>query len=190
MANPLRKCTKCNLEAWTTEDLDKFCNDKGSKYKKRNLCLTCNKKYLKAYEKKPPKPQPLYLRKCCRCGLEAYTKEDLDLFRYAPRKPHQRDTWCLNCYNTWQRPRHYQRVRRKKQKQEMIDGFEKPLKCFFCRKPVTVMTGKTWKSFVGHSLDGDHDNFDPDNKVPTHRGCHSSWHSSDPENRNKIKKRG
>ncbi|KKK73143.1 hypothetical protein LCGC14_2896800, partial [marine sediment metagenome] len=29
-----------------------------------------------------------------------------------------------------------------------------------------------------HSLDGDHENWDPDNKVPTHKGCTMSWHKT------------
>ncbi len=177
MSKPLRKCTKCTLEAWTTEDLDLFCNDDGSKYKKRNLCLDCNKKYLKAYEKKPPKPKPLYLRKCVDCGLEAYTKEDLNHFRFNIRKPHERDNWCLGCYNDYQREKQYVKKGRDKQKEEMIATFEKPLRCYFCNGLITVMTGKTAESFVGHSLDGDHWNFDPDNKEPTHRSCHSRHHA-------------
>ena len=187
MSKPLRTCTKCGLETWTQEDLDKFCNNRESKYGKRNLCLNCNKDYLKAYTPKPPKPKPTYLRICKDCGLEAHTEEDLELFRFHRHRPHSKDNWCLDCFNEWQKEKEYVKKARAKQKEEMIASFEKPLKCFFCGGLITVMTGKTWKSFVGHSLDGNHNNFNPENKVPTHRGCHSSWHSSYPENRNNKK---
>ena len=35
---PTRKCTKCGLES---SDLSKFTKDKGSKYGRRNICITC-----------------------------------------------------------------------------------------------------------------------------------------------------
>jgi len=190
MSELLRKCTHCGLEAWTEADLELFQNNKRSKYGKRNQCKKCTSGYMKSYELKPPKPKTAYLRKCKDCGLEAYTQEDLKCFRNDPYKPHGKDMWCVDCYNAWQRPRHYMRARRAKQKEEMIETFEKPLKCYFCKGLITVMEGRTAESFVGHSLDGDHWNFNPENKVPTHRGCHSSWHSTgdrNPKRRNKKK---
>lgn len=190
MSKPLRKCSKCGLEAWTTEDLVKFCNDKGSKHKKRNLCLKCNKNYMRNYERKPPKPKPSYLRKCVDCGLEAHAKEDLKLFRFSIRKPHKRDNWCLDCYNKYQKTKKYVKKARDIQKEEIIENFEKPLRCYFCGELITIMEGKKAESFAGHSLDGNHWNFEPENKVPTHRGCHSQWHSTgdrNPKRRNKKK---
>ncbi len=188
MSKPLRVCRDCGLEAWTKEDLEFFQNDKGSKHGKRNLCKECTSKYMKGYERKPPKPKTPYLRKCSRCGLEAYTEEDLERFRYVPSKPYQRDTWCKDCFNEWQRPRHYQRVRRNKIKNELIATFPKPLKCYFCGGLITLLTGRKDESLAIHSLDGNHDNWDPPNKTPAHRGCHSRWHSTgdrNPKRRNK-----
>ncbi len=177
MSKPLRTCGKCGLEAWTTEDLDKFCNNKESKYGKRNLCKQCSKKYMKNYEVKPVKPKPPYLRKCKDCGLEAHSEEDLKLFRFHRHRPHSKDNWCLDCFNEYQKEKQYVKKGRDKQKEEMIATFEKPLRCFFCGRLITVMTGKTAESFVGHSLDGDHWNFDPNNKEPAHRSCHSRHHA-------------
>lgn len=39
------------------------------------------------------------LRKCRKCGLEAFTTEDLELFKQSKRSPHGRATHCKNCYN-------------------------------------------------------------------------------------------
>jgi len=37
------------------------------------------------------------LRVCRSCGLEAFTQEDLELFRTHKHRPHGRDTWCKKC---------------------------------------------------------------------------------------------
>lgn len=41
----------------------------------------------------------LILRRCCKCGLEAKTVEDLQLFVSRPQKPYGRDTICKKCFN-------------------------------------------------------------------------------------------
>ena len=178
----------CGLEAITEADLELFQPNKRSKYGKRNQCKKCTSGYMKTYEQPPPKPKPLYLRKCKDCGLEAFTQEDLKRFRNDPDKPHGKDTWCLDCFNIYQREMKFQEKFRAQRKQEIIDNAPKPLRCYFCKGLITVMTGKTAESFAGHSLDGNHDNWEKTNKTPAHRGCHSSGHSEDPENRNKRKK--
>lgn len=43
--------------------------------------------------------------------------------------------------------------------------------CYFCGKTIL-------EDLVVHSLDGDHENWDPANKVDAHRSCHSGFHAS------------
>lgn len=51
------------------------------------------------------------------------------------------------------------------------------LLCYFCKK-IVIKNGLESISLLIHSLDGNHDNWDPNNKVPTHKGCHQSYHIS------------
>jgi 5-methylcytosine-specific restriction endonuclease McrA len=194
MSEPLRKCRVCGLEAWTTEELELFQKEKSCLYGRAQICRKCKSQEVmrkRALKPKKPKPRPPYLRKCKDCGLEAKTETDLELFRYSAVKPYQRDTWCKVCFNEWQRPRHYQRVRQEKIKLKLISSFPKPMLCYFCGEPVTLLNGKKAESIAIHSLDGNHNNWDPKNKTPTHRSCHSKWHSTGDRNpKRKNKKRG
>jgi len=69
-----------------------------------------------------------------------------------------------------------------------------PLPCHFCGKDITEKYaekhGGNSETIIFHSLDGNHDNWDPSNKVPAHRGCHTSFHMKrvwkDPEYREKV----
>ena len=194
MSKPLRKCRVCGLEAWNEAELELFTKDGSCTHGRQQICKKCKSKEVmrkRALKPKPPKPkkQKPYLRKCKDCGLEAKTEADLELFRLDKKKPYGRDTWCKECFNKWQRPRHYQRVRRGKRKKELISNFSKPMLCYFCGEPVTVLKGKKAESIAIHSLDGNHENWDPPNKVPAHRACHSKWHSTGYRNP-KRKKRG
>ena len=47
------------------------------------------------------------------------------------------------------------------------------MRCYFCGEEVTKIVGSERDSLNIHSLDGDHENWSPENKVPTHQGCHS-----------------
>jgi len=58
---------------------------------------------------------------------------------------------------------------------ENLDG--KKVICFLCGEEITKLQGKDSNSLALHSLDGNHSNWDPDNKVPTHFGCHMRYHS-------------
>ena len=46
-----------------------------------------------------------FLRKCNTCGLEAHTKEDLELFTYKEKNKHNRINKCKNCKNKYDRDR-------------------------------------------------------------------------------------
>ena len=54
--------------------------------------------------------------------------------------------------------------------------------CFFCGEPIVKMNGWNSDSLLIHSLDGNHDNWAPENKVNTHFGCHQSFHCSGEKN--------
>ncbi len=51
------------------------------------------------------------------------------------------------------------------------------LRCHFCNEAVTKLEGIARDAVAIHSLDGNHENWDPANKVPTHWGCHISFHN-------------
>ena len=54
----------------------------------------------------------------------------------------------------------------------------KPAICYFCGEPIVKLEGCSSESLAIHSLDENHDNWNKDNKVPTHRGCHTKFHKS------------
>jgi len=51
-----------------------------------------------------------------------------------------------------------------------------PQICYFCGEEITRKYGTRTESLVFHSLDGNHNNWDPENKVPAHHGHHISYH--------------
>ena len=53
MSKPLRKCTKCGIEANNKLELELFINNRGCKYKKQNICKNCKKQIDKEYSKTP-----------------------------------------------------------------------------------------------------------------------------------------
>lgn len=67
-------------------------------------------------------------------------------------------------------------IKYKKCRKEFIETLGEKLLCHFCDKPITKMNGIKSPSLLIHSLDGNHANWAPDNKAPTHHGCHSSFH--------------
>ncbi len=50
-----------------------------------------------------------------------------------------------------------------------------PQICYFCEEEVTEKHGTKSESLLFHSLDGNHDNWERSNKVPAHKGCHTSY---------------
>ena len=66
----------------------------------------------------------------------------------------------------------------------------KPTICYFCGKPITAKKGDAIgkSSLVIHSLDGNHDNWDKDNKVSSHYGCHTKFHHTGSSRSEKTKK--
>lgn len=112
------------------------------------------------------------LRVCRGCGLEAHTEQDLELFKKNVSLRHGRRNFCKKCANAEKRER----------TDNLILVFQargiNGLHCHFCGEEVTKFKGRDRDSLAIHSLDGDHENWDPQNKVPTHRGCHSRYHST------------
>jgi len=52
-----------------------------------------------------------------------------------------------------------------------------PQTCHFCSQDITKKFGMDSDSLNFHSIDHNHDNWDPLNKVPAHRKCHMKYHS-------------
>lgn len=62
---------------------------------------------------------------------------------------------------------------------EIIRSFTRPLNCHFCGEEIIEVGGRPREnSLVIHSLDGNHNNWDFENKVPAHNHCHASHHMS------------
>lgn len=61
-------------------------------------------------------------------------------------------------------------------RKRFIENLDDNILCHFCNEPITKLSGFVSDSLTIHSLDGNHDNWDPDNKVPAHRRCHSRYH--------------
>jgi len=53
-----------------------------------------------------------------------------------------------------------------------------PQTCHFCGKPVIKKNGREADSLLFHSLDLNHDNWAPENKTPSHKGCHAKFHQT------------
>ncbi len=68
------------------------------------------------------------------------------------------------------------KVRKSERRLSLIEGYEKPLLCQFCGKEIINLKNSYSDSLVIHSLDGDHENWDPANKTPAHNGCHITYH--------------
>lgn len=113
------------------------------------------------------------LRVCGVCGFEAHTEEDLDLFVKHEECLHGRRNICKRCHGKASKERIHRTAEFCKIfRARSPDG----MRCHFCRKEVTVLEGHQRESLVIHSIDGDHENWDPQNKVPTHYGCHTTHH--------------
>ncbi len=52
-----------------------------------------------------------------------------------------------------------------------------PQVCYFCGKDI-LYRGIGGECLTIHSVDGNHENYAEDNKVPTHKGCHIKYHRS------------
>ena len=64
----------------------------------------------------------------------------------------------------------------------------KPTVCFFCSELI-VKLGKDSDSLCVHSLDENHDNWAPENKVPSHISCHTRFHKTGKHHTEKTKKK-
>ena len=121
----------------------------------------------------------MILRKCTFCGLEALTQEDLENFRKKPSSVHGRENVCKPCYNKRQRNHGY----RQKRWHKLIEDFQKPIRCAHCGEEITDLEGtREPMALAIHSVDGNHENWEPLNKVPMHIKCHSSFHNAGEKN--------
>ncbi len=63
-----------------------------------------------------------------------------------------------------------------------------PVPCYFCDELITEK-GMNSLSLVTHSLDGNHTNWDPSNKVPVHKKCHNKIHFGGTKHSGETKQR-
>lgn len=179
--NYLRKCRVCGLEAHTLEEVGLFTYHKTGKFNKANLCKDCRRKSLR----KPKVIKP-YLRKCLDCGVEAKTEDELETFAKNRAAHYGKANLCKTCVNKREviyRAKNPDRNPFRKRQLRLIEGFPKPVTCYFCGNPVIKLKGCESDSLIIHSLDRNHENWDPPNKVPSHRSCHNTHHNlnSSPE---------
>jgi hypothetical protein len=167
MTEPLRVCRACGLVAYTEKDLEAFVKRPAELHGRATICKPCANKHATK-----PKSSVNYIRKCKLCGVEAHTTEELELFEKNPNKPLGYGYRCNKCNMT----RYYEKSVPWRRQRKLIEGFPKPLQCSFCEKPITNLIGHNDDSLVIHSLDGNHENWSPDNKVPAHNSCHVIHH--------------
>jgi len=121
----------------------------------------------------------MILRTCTMCGLEAHTPEDLELFRKNSDSVHGRENICKSCYNSINK----RYGKRQKRWYQLVENFQKPIRCAHCGEEITDLDGtRDPQSLAIHSVDGNHENWNPMNKMPMHLECHSSFHNAGEKN--------
>lgn len=116
------------------------------------------------------------LRKCRICGKEVLTLSDLNDF--TPNKPSKLgyQNICKSCHREMEKE--YKRRTKEftaKFKNKNKDG---KLQCYFCQQEIIKIGGHCGECLAIHSLDGNHENWDDDNKVPVHNKCHMIYHGT------------
>jgi len=120
------------------------------------------------------------LRICQVCGFIAHTEEDLKLFMKRKTSLYGRQNLCKKCHNKKDKERRYRTT-------EFIEIFQERspdglIWCHFCEEEIKKLSGRHKDSLSIHSLDGDHENWKPENKVPVHGNCHSRYHQTGERN--------
>jgi len=94
----IRTC-KCGKEAFTRDDLDEFMKDNRAPYGRANTCKLCHTKKYRTESFVPNVPLKLSdpLRTCNKCGVEAFTKDDLEIFQRANGGRFGRANMCKQC---------------------------------------------------------------------------------------------
>lgn len=120
------------------------------------------------------------LRTCRVCGLEAFIETDLSWFVRDKRYAYGYSNRCKRC--------HRERMKQRKQRtNEFIKIFrtrspDEIIKCYFCNEKIMKLRGRDGESLSIHSLDENHENWNPTNKVPTHTACHTQYHMTGEKN--------
>ena len=168
LETPLRVCRVCGLEAYMEDDLKLFKKRTGYPYDRLTICKKCVRSGLK-------KSSTPYIRKCYVCGYEAHIIEELEKFTKHKNRPLGRSYICKKCDAEKAKESLYKtskfiEVFKDRNKTETIN-------CYFCGESIIKTKGQDKDALNIHSLDGNHNNWNEDNKVPTHRSCHSYFHS-------------
>lgn len=128
------------------------------------------------------------LKTCRVCGVQAFVLEDLENV-FTKDKWTYKDgysTRCKKCDSKYKLERYYRLYKENKQylkwkrneqdHPRYLASLQGNFHCYFCGKEVTKLSGQDSDSLVIHSVNGNHDNWTPENKVATHLGCHSRYH--------------
>lgn len=119
------------------------------------------------------------LRICRICGIEGTAKTVDELFYRNKLSKYGYRNICKDCSNAYRRKRAKEmggsgdQIKNKR----WIGQHESPIFCYFCEKEITELKGRNPKSFCLHSLDGNHDNWNEENKKAAHYGCHNHYHA-------------
>lgn len=77
-------------------------------------------------------------------------------------------------------------------KRKLIESFRGNPICCFCQNSITKLNGQDSESLCIHHINDDDDDNRPENLIPSHIGCHMTYHSEkrgiSPEAREKIKR--
>ncbi len=116
------------------------------------------------------------LRVCRICGLEANTEAELSQFVRNKPSSYGYANSCKKC----QREVSKQTMCKTN---ELIKTFRARspdgiIKCHLCGEEITKLEGQDSDSLAIHSLDEDHENWNPTNKMPAHNSCHSRYHNT------------
>ena len=114
------------------------------------------------------------LRVCRICGLEANTEAELEQFVRNRKNLYGYLNRCKKCHREDMK-------QRKRRTAEFIKIFRERspdgvIRCYFCGEPILKLEGLRRGALHIHSLDEKHENWNPENKVPAHGGCHTSYH--------------
>jgi len=170
----LRTCIECGLAAFDVDDLEMFIKKSNGKYRRANLCKECYNKRQKSYKNEHKEQIKQYKRRHYLKHREEIQKRASERYRFW-RLEHREELLVKE-----QRDRDEKRTWFWLKQLELVAAKGgMPLTCWHCGKLITKMEGIVPEALVFHSVDGNHENWDLENKVPVHRGCHSTLHTKD-----------
>ena len=129
------------------------------------------------------------LKTCRVCGVQAFTSEELENV-FTKDKWTYKDgysTRCKRCDSQYKTERYYKLYRKNKQylkwksyeqkRPRELASLQGNFYCCFCGEEIMKLSGKDSDSLAIHSVNGDHNDWTPENKVAAHISCHGRYHN-------------